>query len=226
MQKNKSNISLTIGKWVSTTKGNPWMALIKQAFDICMNTHFLALVGVSVGAPIIPKCPRDFRPNLDIFQSHPRQSVVHIREVDYFVSPRLGVWLYSYQRTYQIKADWLCSVHWPLFVNSDALGRAGSLHCIFLGPRWGTFRPIIILNDLNMNIARVRARVAVREWRASEIDLKAYPQPMVDKDPPLDCKQWTRYKDNSHSRMFRLLLVFFPLFLTRLVNQVQIQAYW
>jgi hypothetical protein len=34
---------------------------------------------------------------------YPRQSVVHIREVDYFVSPRLGVWLHSYQRSaYQL----------------------------------------------------------------------------------------------------------------------------
>jgi hypothetical protein len=28
-----------------------------------------------------------------------RQSVVHIREVDYFVLPRLGVWLHSRQRS-------------------------------------------------------------------------------------------------------------------------------
>jgi hypothetical protein len=43
----------------------------------------------------------------------PRQSVVHIREVDYFVLPRLGVWLHSRQwSSYQIKEDYqLHSVH-------------------------------------------------------------------------------------------------------------------
>jgi hypothetical protein len=40
------------------------------------------------------------------FLRQPRQSVVHIREVDYFVLPRLGVWLHSRQwSTYQIKED-------------------------------------------------------------------------------------------------------------------------
>jgi hypothetical protein len=49
-------------------------------------------------------------------------------------------------------------------VYSDALGRAGpDLYTAYISrARWGTFRPIMILDDLNM-IDRVRARVTVSE---------------------------------------------------------------
>jgi hypothetical protein len=49
----------------------------------------------------------------------PSQSVIHIREVDYFVLPRLGVWLHSRQRsTYQSKEGyWLHSVHLSFLSN-------------------------------------------------------------------------------------------------------------
>jgi hypothetical protein len=55
--------------------------------------------------------PQDF---LAYQACHQFQSVVYIREVDYFVFP---TWLHSYQRsTYQIKADksTVCSMHWSL----------------------------------------------------------------------------------------------------------------